>query len=414
MSATAATMPLLTDSLGASALLYSNEQDGIFRYAPAIVTLSLSVPALRQQHPTADATRLMPPLGWQSTDDPLRRLGAAEEDVTWWISPAGTPASCRQTVRCDLLAGEAIIATVEHTLAIELRGQSAFDPVRDIPPFRNSTADLGDIEPRRDLFERTYRRGGTILPGAFFRGLYRDIVFLASGTDARGGGGLCTGMARFALGCSLSGEHPPADRVREVVQIWHGRQLTDAALLAAAAQFLTPNAAGSFRRFRDQILASGYGTVAFDIGIARWEWSPRAWPEIFHRLVTQGHTIVPYAFQQIDDDSATVQVYDPSYPAPEDAPQNIVRFDLAHNRYAYRGFGALDRDDPTTVLAVTQRSFSRPGTAYLASLASLILHPATGEAEVRGNTMVQRGLVALATGLVGVMILRARRKREAM
>jgi hypothetical protein len=341
----------------------------------------------------------------------LRRLDAAGETLIWQLAPAGTPASCRQTVRCELLIGEAVIATVEHTLAVELRGQSSFDPVRDIPPFRNSTADLGDIEPRRDLFDRTYRRGGTILPGAFFRGLYRDIVFLASGTDARGGGGLCTGMARFALGCSLSGEHPPAGRVREVVQIWHGRQMTDAALLAAAAQFLTPDTAGSFRRFRDQVLASGYGTVAFDIGIARWEWSPRTWPEIFHRLVTQGHTLVPYAFQQTDDESATVQVYDPSYPAPEDAAQNIVRFDLARNRYAYRGFGALDRDDPTTVLAVTQRPFSQPGTAFLASLASLIMHPTTGEAEMRTNKNVQRGLAALATGLLGLGFLRARRKQ---
>lgn len=414
MSVTTATLPLFTDSLGASALLYSNEQDGIFRYTPATLTLSLSVPDLRQQYPAADAARLAPPLGWQSNDQPLRRLGAANEDLTWQISPAGLPASCRQTFRCDLLAGETIIATVEHTLAIELWGHSAFDPVRDIPPFRNSTADLGDIEPRRELFDRTYRGGGMILPGAFFRGLYRDIVFLASGTDARGGGGLCTGMARYALGCSLTGEHPPVERVREVVQIWHGRQMTDAALLAAAAQFLTPNAAGSFQRFREQVLTSGYGSVAFDIGIARWEWSPHTWPEIFQRLVTQGHTIVPYAFRQTDDDSATVQVYDPSYPAPEDAPQNIVRFDLARNRYAYRGFGALDRDDPTTVLAVTQRPFSQPGTAFLASLASLIMHPATGEAEVRGNKTVQRGLAALATGLLGIVFLRARRKQAAI
>jgi len=217
-------------------------------------------------------------------------------------------------------------------------------------------------------------------------------------------------MARYALGCSLTGEHPPATRVREVVQIWHGRQMTDAALLAAAAQFLTPDAADSFRRFRDQVLTNGYGTVAFDIGIARWAWSPRAWPEIFQRLVTQGHTIVPYAFRQADDDSATVQVYDPSYPAPEDAAENVVRFDLARNRYAYRGFGALDRDDPTTILAVTQRPFSRPGTAFLASLASLVMHPATGEEEVRGNKAVQRGLVALAFGLLGIVVLRAWRK----
>ncbi|HEY8600413.1 MAG TPA: hypothetical protein VIL85_18395 [Thermomicrobiales bacterium] len=215
MNAPVVTLPPLTDSLDASPLLYSNEQDGLFRYTPARVTLSLSVSALRQHYPTADAARLLPPLGWQAPDDPLQRLDAAGETLTWQIIPAGTPASCRQVARCDLLRGVETVATIEHPLAIELRGRSSFDPVRDIPPFRNSTADLGEIEPRRDLFERTYRRGGAILPGAFFRGLYRDIVFLASGTDARGGAGSAPGWrASPSVAASPVSIRPPSGCAR--------------------------------------------------------------------------------------------------------------------------------------------------------------------------------------------------------
>jgi hypothetical protein len=412
MSATQPAPAPLHDSLGGQALLYKNEAGGPFSYTPATLTLSVDGAALLAQYPTADGAQLLPPDGWHLMGE-ARLPVAAGAVLSWTVQPAGLPASCRQVARCQLLAGDAVLATLDHPIAVELRGESRFDPVRDIPPFRNSTADLGAVEPREDLFSNTYRPWGMILPDAFFRGLYRDIVFLASGTDARGRGGLCTGMARFALGNSLEGGHPIPARVREVVQIWHGRQLTDAALLASAIQFLTPDTAGSYRRFRDQVLHAGEGTVAFDVGIARWSWSPGEWPAIIRRVVTQGHTIVPYAFQQTADDSATVQVYDPSHPSPEEAEENVVRFDLARGRYAYRGFGALDRDDQTTVLAVTQRPFSRPGTAFLASLASLVMHPEIARQELRTNTTLQRGLSGALVGGVGLLAAGLWRGRRA-
>ncbi len=404
MSATPASPALLHDSLDGAALLYSNEHGGPFSYAPASLTISIEGTALRAQYPTADRMRLLPPDGWQIAGASWQQVGGDDTALAWTVQPAGIPGSCRQIVRCEVLAGAKFLATLEHPLGVELRGQSAFDALRDIPPFRNATADLGAVEPRRDLFARTYKPWGMILPGAFFRGLYRDIVFLASGPDARGGGGLCTGMARFALGCSLNSEHPAAARVREVVQVWHGRQLTDAALLASAAQFLTPDVVRSYRHFRDQVLTNGAGTVAFDVGIARWNWNPREWPAIIQRLVTQGHTIVPYAFQQTDDETATVQVYDPSHPSPEEAAQNLMHFDLVRGRYAYRAFGALNHDDQTTVLAVTQRPFARPGTAFLASLASLFLHPDSGSDELRTNPTAQRGLAAAVCAAIGLSL----------
>lgn len=411
MSATQAAPVLLHDSLDGAALLYSNEGGGPFGYTPASLTVSVDGTLLRAQYPAADRVRLRPPDGWQIAGASWQLVTGDGAAISWTVQPVGIPGSCRQLVRCEVLAGADLLATLEHPLGVELRGRSIFDPVRDIPPFRNSTADLGDVEPRHDLFARTYQPWGMILPGAFYRGLYRDIVFLASGPDARGGGGLCTGMARFALGCSLNGEHPAATRVREVVQVWHGRQLTDAALLASAAKFLTPDTAASYRHFRDQVLNSGEGTVAFDVGIARWNWVPREWPGILRRLVTQGHTIVPYAFRQTDDETATVQVYDPSYPSPEEAAQNLVHFDLTRGRYAYRAFGALNHDDQTTVLAVRQQPFSRPGTAFLASLTSLFLHPASGPDELRTNATARRGLSAAICAAIGLSLAVALRGR---
>ena len=194
----------------------------------------------------------------------------------------------------------------------------------------------------------------------------------------------------------------------EDAQEWHGRQLADRALLAAARQFFDPSPAAAFYRFRDQVLASGRGEVAFDIGIARWEPSPAKWGAMLQRLVTQGHTIVPYAFRQVSEGYAEVSVYDPSYPDRADWAENVVRFDLLNDRYAYRGFGSLERDDPTTVLAVPQRNFEGDETAYLASLANLAIHPELLAEEWRENAGLRRG-VAVAGGLLAAALALRRR-----
>jgi hypothetical protein len=399
-----------SDSLGGEHLLYSNERGGPFRYTPERLTLTLPVAAVHAQHPTANQARLVLPDGWRLTIGEATQAVGGQESFTWIVLPGGRPASCHQSLAWELLAGDTLLGTIEHPIAIEVRGRSQLDPQRDGPPFRNSSADLGAIEPRRDLFDRTYRPGGMILPGAFFRGLYRDIVFLAAGADERGGGGLCTGMARFTLQCSLEGVQPSATRSREEVQVWHGRQLTDAALLAAAAQFFAPSPAAAFWCFRDQVLDEGRATVAFDIGIARWDPAPRTYGATLRRLVTQGHTVVLFAFRQTDDDTAEVQVYDPSHTGPEDQPQNVMCFDLARDRYAYRGFGSLAQDDHTTVLAVAQAPFARPGTAYLASLVNLTLHPQEARQEVWGKMVVRRQQLALAGGALALLLLLVRRR----
>lgn len=418
MAATDQGAAILSDSLAGQRLIFANAGGRDFRYEPGRVTLSLEAGPLRGRYPTAETARIAPPAGWRVEGDAERSL-AASGTITWDLAPGGVPSTCEQGIVCEVRGGGAHLGTLRHVIPIELHGQSQFDPERHTLPFRNSSGDFGAVEPRADLFSRTYRRSGMILPDAFFKGLYRDIVFLSAATDERGSGGLCTGMARFALERSL---HPApvaesrqlAERRRagamEEVQAWHGRQLTDRALLAAARQFFTPSPSAAFHRFRDHLLADGRSEVAFDVGIARWEPSPAKWAEMLKRLVTQGHTVTPYAFRQVSDRLAEVSVYDPSYPDRADWPENVVRFDLANDRYAYRGFGSLDHDDPTTVLAVQQQNFEGAGTAYLASLANLALHPALLAQEWRENSRLRRG-VGIAVGVTAAAVVVGRRLR---
>jgi hypothetical protein len=402
---------VLKDSLAGERLVFTNAGGGDFRYEPGRVTIALDVGALRGQHPEAQSVKLVPPEGWRVAGGPERREVGTEGTIAWELLPGGVPATCEQGIVCGVGGAGRRLGTLRHVIPIEVRGESQFDPERHALPFRNAASDFGPVEPRADLFGRTYRRGGMVLADAFFKGLYRDIVFLTAETDARGSGGLCTGMARFALARSLE---PAASEARllagerragamEEVQAWHGRQLTDRALLAAARQFLDPSPSAAFYRFRDQVFASERGEVAFDVGIARWEPSPAKWGAMLQQLVSVGHTVTPYAFRQVSDGLAEVSVYDPSYPDRADWPQNVARFDLVNDRYEYRGFGSLERDDPTTVLAVPQGNFEAGGTAYAASLANLALHPELLAEQWRENGVLRRN-VAIAGGVIAASV----------
>lgn len=414
-------LALLADSLEGQPLIYSNERGDGFRYQPERPAVSLITPLLRRYYPGVDRVRLDPPDGWElAGGDATREIGG-RDTLDWTLLPRGAPESCRLLIACELFSGERRIDTVGHELTIELRGRGQFDPRRHAPPFRNAVADLGSVEPRPEVFARTYRPGGAVLPDAFFRGLYRDIVFLTAETDARGSGGLCTGMARVALerslveavagdGATASTASTGRETLREGVEVWHGRQLTDAALRAAAPWFFRPSPAAALAEFRAQLLETGRSAVAFDIGIARWQPSL----EMLKRLVQYGHTVVPYAFEQPDNDTALVYVYDPSYPFPEDLPHNVIRFDLKNDRYAYRGFGSLTEDDGTTVIAADQEAFREPGAAYLASLASLVLHPETLREEWRRNPALRRNALIAGVGLVGWLVARLARRRRAV
>ncbi len=381
-------------------LVYSNEWGEGFRYRPGRLQVELAVPPVRRRFPGAERAWLVLPDGWRVAGEAGRAFGDGAT-IAWAVTPGRTPDSCRPVIACEVFtAGGRRVGRVERAVRLELRGRSQFDPRRHALPFRNAVADLGSVEPRGAIFARTYRAGGAVLPGAFFRGLYRDIVFLTAATDARGSGGLCTGMARVALERSLAGDGAAGgdDRaaLRERVEIWHGRQLTDGALRAAARWFFRGSPAAALAEFRGQLLATGRSEVAFDVGVARWAPSRR----LLARLVRHGHTIVPYAFRQTAE-AALVFVYDPSYPSPEDLPNNAIRFDLRRDRYAYRGFGSLTEDDGTTIIAAGQGAFRAPGTAFLASLVNVLLHPETVVGAVRRGVAPRRVAPIAGAGLLG-------------
>jgi hypothetical protein len=411
---------MLSDSLAGERLVYTNAGGGDFRYEPGRVTIALDATALRARYPEAQSARLVPPEGWRVAAGAERREVGADGTIAWQLVPGGVPATCEQGIAIGVGGGGLRLGTLRHVIPIEIRAETQFDPERHTLPFHNSTSDFGPVEPRADLFGRTYRRGGVVLGDAFFKGLYRDIVFLTAETDARGSGGLCTGMARFALERSLRGvtggaklaDEQGRSGAMEEVQAWHGRQLTDRALLAAARQFFDPSPSVAFYRFRDQVVTTGRGEVAFDVGIARWEPSPAKWGAMLRHLVSVGHTVTPYAFRQMSDGMAEVSVYDPSHPDRADWPENIARFDLITDRYAYRGFGSLERDDPTTVLAVPQGNFEAPGTAYAASIANLALHPELLVEEWRENGALRRNAAVAGGVLAASVALLRRRARE--
>jgi hypothetical protein len=209
-------------------------------------------------------------------------------------------------------------------------------------------------------------------------------------------------MARAALQQSLDGEDaPPA--LPEVVY-WHGRQLTDRALLASIPWFLWPSPRRALARFRRDLLTRGDSDVCFDIDV------PKPWRrDIVQALVRQGHTVVPYALHQPDATRAEVHVYDPNYPDEPEAERSVITFDLVRNRYGYRSLVDLN-DHSTTVVAVRQSAYAQGRTAILASVASLLLYPSVTLDVVRVNRAGANRLgISVVAALAAGRFVRGRR-----
>lgn len=259
------------------------------------------------------------------------------------------------------------------TIQVDLDLRSSFDPARYALPLRNRASELGEINPRRDIFERTFRRLPAGLKRLLFRGLYADIAFLHAEGKRRGG--MCSGMARWAIARSLGQEPDPpsTEAAVERIQLYHGRQLRDRALLSAVPWFLRASPKAAYRAVRRDLLRDGITDRALDVAI------PKPWRlDLAQALVVEGHTVVPYRLRQHGAARAELEVYDPNHPAAtgSGAPRTI-HFDLATNRYAY---GTLVTPEQTNVgmIAVRQRAYAAPGTAYIATLGSLIFAPRRG------------------------------------
>ena len=343
-------------------LIWTNEATHSFHYAPDSFRLTIDVAGWRSVVPALDALEVALPPTWV-TDRPTWRACAPDTQVLDWIvTPNEAPSEFAARVVLRALKRGIVQESIERSLTVEFRGLSQFDPALHALPEVNNVDGWGEVKPARDVFERTYRFA--FFPNALFNGLYRRIVFLG-GSFQGYGGGLCTGMARAALERSLTpaqGE-PSLDQVL----LWHGRQLTDRALLASAPWFLVPSPRRAFRVFRREIVESGTTTRCFDIAV------PKPWrADIATALQREGHTVVPYAFRQTEPGVAEVSVYDPNEPQASLARSTTMTFDLERDTYAYRGMASLD-DRRITAIAVDQAAYRRGRTAILSGLASWFL-----------------------------------------
>jgi hypothetical protein len=350
------------DGVALDRLRWTNEQAPTFRYSPASFQLALDISAWRKMLPALDAVELDLPASWITDRPRWRSCPPGDSQLVWAVSPCEAPDTLTPGLMLTALSGDQALQTIGRTLSVEIHGLSQFNPERDAFPEVNSVSGWGVVTPREDVFQRTYQ--SALFPKALFDGLYRSIVFIGGNLHGYGGG-LCTGMARAALERSFGGASAASDL--DQVLLWHGRQLTDRALLASARWFLLPSPGRAFDAFKRDLLRAGETRRCFDIDV------PKPWRrDIVSALQREGHTVVPYAFRQAEEGRADVSVYDPNDPHGSIAGNAVMTFDLARDTYAYRGLVSLD-DHRTTVIAVEQSAYRRGRTAFLTGLVSAVL-----------------------------------------
>lgn len=330
-----------------STLRYTNEGADTFRWVPDRFRLRFD------PLPDEVSGSLELPPGWRALPG---------DGSGWLVFPRGLPrfpVQVRLVRRAD--GPKRVVACVE--LPVVFEGYNRFDPRRHRLPWANRLDELGVIEPAFRHFQRTFCFA--IAPRLFFRQLYRDVVALRPGESGGVIGGLCTGLSRVALARALE-RVPELDdgALREWAIVLHGRQLSDRALLAGLPWFLWPSPRRAYRAFVDDLLQRGWSDRCFDLNV------PRPWRrDVLSALLGQGHTVVPYAFQQSEATRAQVRVYDPNL--PDRAEETVVTFDLQRDRYEYPPLGVDGAR--TTVVAVPTTAYLAGRSAILASLASPLL-----------------------------------------
>lgn len=251
---------------------------------------------------------------------------------------------------------------IVRPIRVDLDVRTTFDIERHPAPVRNSARVLGEVDPDYSLLAATYR----LLPGplrqVLFAGLYGDIVYIRAAGEHRGG--LCSGLARWAGLRAMRGDDNDATwpAIRCEVAVLHGRQLTDRVIAWSFYWFLRGSPRAAYLAIRDEALETGESRRALDISV------PRPWKrDLLASLVGEGHTVVPYRIRQHGTTTATIDVYDPNTARD---PQQIT-LDLRRNRYSYRHKVSFD-DHDIGMLAVPNLAYARQGTAYLATLGSLL------------------------------------------
>ena len=237
-----------------------------------------------------------------------RRQPSCDEagNPNWRVAAPAAPGRFRYSVNLRSWDGPAVSSESRDVVAVAC-GRIEFDPAEDGFAFSN-TADLfGRPRPPRSVFDRTFRGGPDLLRSRLFDGLYESVFQT----------GLCTGMARAASWfAAVKDAGRAVDRTtedvetREIIQLLHGRQLSDRALLSSAYALLTSGPRKVFRKFREQVLTASRSPIAIDVGIPKVTRS-----DFLRAVVRQGHTVVPYAYRLLPDDIAQIYVYDPVYPS---------------------------------------------------------------------------------------------------
>jgi hypothetical protein len=269
-------------------------------------------------------------------------------------------------------------------IQVNLDLASSFDAARFALPLRNRAEFIGRVEPERDVFDRTFGWMPELLRRLLFHGIYSDIVFLRPDPPR---GGLCSGMARWAIARWQGDEPAPAstEQAIERIRLFHGRQMKDLALLSALPWFLRGSSRAAYRAVRGDFIRHGATDRALDLAV------PKMWRrDVLRAVVGEGHTVVPYRLRQHGPARGELEVYDPNHPSAigSDTPR-VIHFDLAHDRYSY---GSTVTEDETDVgmIAVSQRAYEGPGTAVLALLGSLLLHPLKSPRALLGKVAAAR------------------------
>lgn len=333
----------------------SRDGDGPIAFTPGAVSVNAPIDS-------GGHFRLRAPEGWHATVD---------DAGAWRLHPIAPNLDRSARFTVERVSNGATVQ--DGAIHVDLDMRSSFDPARFALPLRNRASALGEIRPRREIFERTVTMLPEPLKRLLFRGLYSEIVFLKAEGKPRGG--MCSGMARWAIARGLGQEPDPAsdDAAIERIQLFHGRQLLDRALLSALPWFACGSPKAAYRAVRRDLVRDGTSDRALDLGI------PKLWRiDLARALVTEGHTVVPYHLRQYGATRAELEVYDPNRPdaVGSDTPRTI-QFDLATNRYAYGTVVALEQSN-VGMIAVRQQAYATPGTAFIATLGSLLLAPKRG------------------------------------
>ena len=294
----------------------------------------------------------------------LLRDGATNLRWRVGVDVAAAPGRLRYSAALRSAKGR-VVSSVTRDVNTVAVGRTVFDPAVDGFAFSNKPGLFGSSLPPRSVFDGTYRGGLNLYRSKLYEGLYHS-VFQA---------GLCTGMARAALWLATSERlGKAADRTaddeatREIIQLLHGRQLSDRALLSSAYAILFCGPRKTFRKFREQVLTAGRSPIAIDVGV------PKVTRTDFLRaVVRQGHTVVPYAYELRPGNRARIYVYDPVFPSVALCEERLaIEIDLAANSYRYRGWSSDDSENRTTILGVPLSAYTDGTTAYIASLAAMV------------------------------------------